>query len=150
MTRNGSETLSLADAASRLLDECRMVLPGIQALFGFQLIAVFNDRFKHDLPHQLQVLHIIAIFLVGVSVGLIMTPAAYHRQITPQRVTETFLRISSRLLLISMVPLLIAISSDLYVVSFLVVERTFAAWLTGAIFIVLAGLWFLLPRTVRR
>jgi len=30
---------------SHLLEECRMVLPGIQALFGFQLIAVFNQPF---------------------------------------------------------------------------------------------------------
>jgi hypothetical protein len=27
------------------IEEARMVLPGIQALFGFQLIAVFNERF---------------------------------------------------------------------------------------------------------
>jgi hypothetical protein len=31
--------------AQEAIDEARMVLPGIQALFGFQLIAVFNERF---------------------------------------------------------------------------------------------------------
>ena len=39
------EELTLSEAAKYLLDECRMVLPGIQALFGFQLIAVFNSAF---------------------------------------------------------------------------------------------------------
>lgn len=34
------EKLPLSQAAQHLLEECRMVLPGIQALFGFQLIAV--------------------------------------------------------------------------------------------------------------
>ena len=34
-----------SEEASYLLDECRMVLPGIQALFGFQLVAVFNRTF---------------------------------------------------------------------------------------------------------
>ena len=43
------EEVRLDSAASHLLEECRMVLPGIQALFGFQLIAVFNDGFEHKL-----------------------------------------------------------------------------------------------------
>jgi hypothetical protein len=43
------EELTLSKAAEYLLDECRMVLPGIQALFGFQLIAVFNTGFDERL-----------------------------------------------------------------------------------------------------
>jgi len=37
------EVLSLKDAVQQLLDEARMVLPGIQTLLGFQLIACFNE-----------------------------------------------------------------------------------------------------------
>ncbi len=48
-TRAAAEPLSLTQAAQVLLDECRMVLPGIQALFGFQLIAVFSPRFAEAL-----------------------------------------------------------------------------------------------------
>ena len=43
------QRLSLSEAAQYLLDECRMVLPGIQALFGFQLIVVFNSGFDQKL-----------------------------------------------------------------------------------------------------
>src|ERR1700694_2515161 len=39
---------SLDAEARYTIEEARMVLPGIQAIFGFQLIAVFNQRF-HDL-----------------------------------------------------------------------------------------------------
>lgn len=39
------QPLSLDEAARYLVEECRMILPDIQALFGFQLIAVFNQRF---------------------------------------------------------------------------------------------------------
>jgi hypothetical protein len=36
-----------ADKTGReAIEEARMVLPGIQVLFGFQLIAVFNERLK--------------------------------------------------------------------------------------------------------
>ena len=34
------QELSLNDAATHVLEECRTVVPGMQALFGFQLIAV--------------------------------------------------------------------------------------------------------------
>src|SRR3954462_13380801 len=99
MTAKKSEDLS--EAVSHLLEECRMVLPGIQALFGFQLVAVFNQRFG-QLPFGDQVLHLAAITLVALSAGVVMTPAAFHREIEPDGVSQRFLIISTRLLLVSM------------------------------------------------
>src|SRR5437870_12446674 len=60
------------------IEEARMVLPGIQALFGFQLVAAFNQRFTELSPAH-QNLHFAALVLTAISVGIIMTPAAYHR-----------------------------------------------------------------------
>src|SRR4026209_578344 len=96
------EELPLSKAAEYLLDECRMVLPGIQALFGFQLIAVFNSAFDQKLNASEQKLHLLATGLIAVAVAIIMTPAALHRQTGPYAVTDTFVRMSSRLLLWSM------------------------------------------------
>jgi hypothetical protein len=45
-----------------------MLLPGIQALFGFQLIAVFNARF-HDFSWIEQVLHLATQLLVAVAIA---------------------------------------------------------------------------------
>jgi hypothetical protein len=146
--RRRSEDLSLADAASRLLDECRMVLPGIQALFGFQLIAVFNARFV-ELDHREQLLHLVAVALVALSAAVIMTPAAYHRQTSPERVTEAFVQLSTRLLVVSMVPLGIGVSVDFYVVAQFVVSATLAAAAAAVLFLVFMGLWFGLPRLWR-
>jgi hypothetical protein len=95
----------LSKAAQYLLDECRTVLPGIQALFGFQLIAVFNSAFEVKLNPLEQRLHLLAIALVAIAFAIIMTPAALHRQKGPHEVTDTFVRASSRLLLGSMAPL---------------------------------------------
>ena len=62
--------LSLAKAVSYLLEECRIVLPGIQVLFGFQLIVVFSTRFATALtPHE-QRLHLLATALVAVATAL--------------------------------------------------------------------------------
>src|SRR3982751_3006850 len=77
------QELELFQAAELLLEECRMVLPGIQSLFGFQLIAVFSDGFHQRLSGYEQDLHLGAIALIGVAIALIMTPAAVHRQLDP-------------------------------------------------------------------
>lgn len=55
------ETLSLSEAAEHLLNGCRMVLPGIQALFGFQLIAVFSPGFGEKLNDVEQDMPLLAI-----------------------------------------------------------------------------------------
>jgi len=51
------------------------VLPGIQALFGFQLIAVFNDGFGEKLSSGQQVMHLVSIVLVALAIALVMAAA---------------------------------------------------------------------------
>jgi len=82
-TKESIQRESRSDTVTHLLEECRMVLPGIQALFGFQLIAVFNPAFSEKLHWYEQCLHLTAIGLVAIAVALVMTPAAYHRQAEP-------------------------------------------------------------------
>jgi Family of unknown function (DUF6328) len=145
------QELPLSEAARLLLDECRMVLPGIQALLGFQLIAVFSAGFDQKLGPTEQRLHLVAIALVAGAVALIMAPAAYHRQTGLHEVTETFVRLATRLLLISMVPLAIGICLDVY----LIAETILGKWrpslvLAAGLLALFVGLWFVLPRVRRR
>jgi hypothetical protein len=146
MPERESERMPLVKAAEFLLDECRMVLPGIQALFGFQLIAVFSPGFETKLDHRAQELHLVAIGLVATAVALIMTPAAYNRQTGLHEISEAFLRISSRLLLTSMLPLALAICLDFYLIAGIILNRG-ASLLATALFAVFVVFWFLLPRT---
>src|SRR5689334_19505985 len=110
-----NEELSLPKAAEQLLEECRMVLPGIQALFGFQLVVIFSEGFSKHLSDGHQRLHLVAIGLTCVAIGLVMTPAAYQRQTMPRAVSEEFVRLSSRLLVASMLPLATSISLEIYI-----------------------------------
>ena len=87
---------SLEDEASHATDEARMVLPGVQAILGFQLVAVFNQRF-HDLTDRLQFLHLVAFLFLAVAMGLIMAPAAYHRRAEPGCLTRRFVNFASLL-----------------------------------------------------
>jgi uncharacterized protein DUF6328 len=142
------QELKLSEAAQTLLDECRMVLPGIQALFGFQLIAVFNQRFREDLTHFEQQLHLIAIALVAMSIALLMTPPAYHRHRGSRIVTDTFLHVSSSLLLASMLPLTLGLSIDFYVIAHLVLDTDglTAPLLALGLMGVLVFFWWVFPR----
>jgi hypothetical protein len=140
------EELPLSLAVQLLLEECRMILPGIQALFGFQLIAVFNNRFAEVLSKGEQQLHLLAIGLVAVAVALVMSPAAFHRQKHPQKATSMFIRISTRLVLWSMPPLAISLCIEFYLVSRIVLDSVLAAVVAVMMFGVYMLLWFVLPR----
>src|SRR5215467_16201158 len=72
-----SEELSMDSSATLLLEECRMVLPGIQALFGFQLIAVFSPGFSEKLSSGEQNLHFVSIVLVVISEHLSWRPQRF-------------------------------------------------------------------------
>src|SRR5205085_8438861 len=73
-----AQRTSLKDKIDQALTEARVVLPGAQALLGFQLVTIFMDGFD-KLPNILKFIHIGSLALVGMTMILLMTPAAYHR-----------------------------------------------------------------------
>jgi hypothetical protein len=143
------QDVELSQAASYLLDECRMVLPGIQATFGFQLIAIFNERFARDLASLEQTLHFISLTLVALSAALVMTPAAYHRVTGVTHVSTRFLATSSRLLAAGMACLALGIAIDYYVVGTLVFAHRGIGIAAAALLATFTILWFPFPRSRR-
>jgi hypothetical protein len=140
-----SENESLKDQMSRVIEEARMVLPGIQALFGFQTIAVFNDRFEL-LPMHVQDCHVIALALVVVAIALVMLPAAYHRLAEPGRVSRHAIKVSSAAICYALAPLAAGLALDVYVVLHMVTDEDLFSGLGGAAaFLVLICLWFGYP-----
>ena len=141
------QQVELKDAVRYALDEARMVLPGIQALFGFQLVAVFNERFAEVFNAWGQWLHLAALVLVALSCALAMTPAAFHRQNDHGKVSRQLLDISSRFIGAAMLPLMAAISIDVGLVAYVVSESAPASTAMGAACaIVFTGLWIVFPR----
>lgn len=123
-----------------------MVLPGIQALFGFQLIAVFSPEFGQKLGHAEQCAHLVAIGLVAVAIATIMTPVALHRQAGARVVTSRFVRLSTRLLSWSMFPLAVSICIDFYLIAHVIIGGAIVALLAVALFGLFILLWLILPR----
>ena len=52
---------SLEEEATHATDESRMIILGVQTILGFQLIAVFNQRFEALSAHE-QAFHLLAFF----------------------------------------------------------------------------------------
>lgn len=123
-----------------------MILPGIQALFGFQLIAVFNQGFAEKLSLPEQRLHLLALALVAIAGAVVMAPAAFHRQTAPREASDGFIMPAGWLLLIAMIPLMLGIGLDFYLIARIILQDTaislILATLLIAFFIVA---WFLLP-----
>jgi hypothetical protein len=135
--------------AQEAIEEARMVLPGIQALFGFQLIAVFNDRFQ-QLADRQQALHLTAMVLIAVAIALIMTPAAYHRQVHPGSVDTFFVKLASRFITAAMVPLIGGLCLDVYLLGDIIVGNTLGMVIAGLILMLFVVLWFLFPQMMRQ
>ena len=136
---------SLDKMATQAVEEARMVLPGIQALFGFQLMAVFNNRFAALSPPE-QGLHYVAVLLIAIAIALIMTPAAYHRQVERGLASIFFVRMASILIACAMVPLMVALALEVYLVGVLILGSGLTSGaVAAALFCLFAGLWFGFP-----
>lgn len=147
MKSEKTQKIPLSEAVTHLLEECRMVLPGIQALFGFQLIVVFNPAFHERLNPIERGFHLIAIGLIVIAIAMVMAPAAYHRQKDPESISENFIFIATRLLLYSMFPLMLALGLEFYLVSRVVTNRTLLSIVLAlGVVSIFSTLWFVLPR----
>lgn len=139
----------LEKIAQEAIEEARMVLPGIQALFGFQLIAAFNARFR-ELTDGEQDMHLAALVLLAVAIALIMAPAAYHRLAEQRDVSKFFVQFASWMIAGAMVPLMGALSIDVYLVGRVVLgSATVSGAIATGVLILLAALWFVFPLFMR-
>ena len=142
-------TETLKEEKANLVEEARMLLPGVQALFGFQTIAVFNDRFD-ALPAFVKHTHLLALGLVVLAMALVIAPAAFHRIAEPGCVSRRVIRLSSQLITSALAPLSCGIALDMYVVIYLA-SGSEAASLGGCIgaLVFLLVMWFAFPMSAR-
>lgn len=144
------ETFPTPENITALLDEARMVLPGIQVLFRFQLISVFSDGFQR-LTNGQRILHFLALPASIVSAIFVMTPAAYHRIAEKWQASPFFLRGSSYLVALAMGVLLISLTLEISVVASFIFETTGVAWIAAiGITCMGIGLWIVWPLAVKK
>src|SRR6202040_1422381 len=116
--------------------EARVVLPGAQALFGFQLAIVLTLSFE-QLPGPSKIIHAASIFLVALAVVLLMAPAAYHRIVYAGEDTQDMHRVGSVLVTAATVPLALGLAGDVYVVVTKIMGSPAAGLIAGSLALVL-------------
>jgi uncharacterized membrane protein len=132
----------LSDKIEQVLTEARVVLPGAQALLGFQFAGILTEGFD-KLPASLKYIHIISLGLITLSTIFLMAPAAFHRIVEQGEDTERVLKFASYMVLAALVPMALGIAGDLLVVV-QKVTGSFLLALTCAVaaLILFYGFWF--------
>jgi hypothetical protein len=145
VSKNEHGIPSTEEKIQHAMTDTRVVLPGAQALLGFQLVAVLLGGFE-DLPTSSKYVHIASLVLITLSTILLMMPAAYHRLVEDGEPSEHFYSVVKRAILASMIPLGAGISGDFFVVTRKVSgSLPFAYASTILLLSAFYLLWFALP-----
>jgi len=137
-----AQPTSLKDKIDHALTEARVVLPGAQALLGFQFLTMFMEAFD-KLPNSSKYIHMASLTLMALTMIVLMTPAAFHRIATSGEDTKRVHQVASACLLVAMIVLPLGIVGDVYIV-FLKVFASEAIAFTVAIAVLLFfySVWF--------
>ena len=133
-----------------VLTEARVILPGAQALLGFQLAILLTQGFM-QLDGGERIVHGIAIACVALATAFLMAPAAQHRLIYGGENRPDFYRSANRHLLVASVFLAAGIAADAHVVAMKIAEsRAVALAVSVVSAAMLFGLWHVWPLLARR
>lgn len=139
------EETPLKTKIEQLLTEARVIIPGGQALLGFQFIAMLTQPFS-ELPQAAQIAHAAGLCAVALAVTLLMTPAALHRLAFAGENSPRFFRMAHPLVMTASAPLAGGIAADFGVVFWKVSESGKVSAVAGlCAFAVLIGLWVVWP-----
>jgi len=145
--RNQRPDTPLQVKIEQMLTEARVILPGAQALFGFQLSIVLTKSFE-DLEPASQILHAASLGLVAVSVMLLMAPAAYHRIVYAGEDSEEMHRTGSLLVTLATAPLALGLMGEIYIVITKIAGPAVGLSAAACTLVLLVALWYAYPLAV--
>jgi amino acid transporter len=124
-----------------LLNELRVVLPGITVLLAFLLAVPFAKGWPRVTDFQRNVF-VVAFLSTAVSVALLTAPSSYHRLRFRQGNKERMVRIGNRLSIAGIAASAVSLLAVVVLVMDFVVSRNAAIAAAAALFVVIAVLWY--------
>src|SRR5256885_7965995 len=115
-----------------LLNELRVVLPGVQVLFAFLLAVPFANGWARVTDLQRDVFFVAFICTAAASI-LLIAPSAYHRLRWREGDKEQMLRISNRLAIAGTVFLALGMTAVVFLISDILFKGLWAAVTSGLI-----------------
>ena len=134
---------------TELLQELRVLIPGVQVLTGFLVILPFSQGFAR-IPAAERWVYLAAFICALTSLVLFTAPAAQHRLERPLRDRARFKQFATGMTIVGLIPL----SLSLVLTTQLVVSQTIGYGTALAVSLVVAvligGVWWAWPLEARR
>ena len=131
-----------------LLQELRVVLPGVQVLFAFLLTVPFTQRFAQLTTLQ-QDVFFATLLCTAAATALLIAPSAHHRLLWRRGAREERLQLGNLLTILGLLFLVPAMVGVIFVITDLMFGSPTAVGVTVAMAASFVLLWFLLPLRYR-
>jgi hypothetical protein len=131
-----------------LLQELRVVIPGVQVLLAFLLTAPFQQRFA-QLPGSMRNAFFASIACATLATAFLIAPSAHHRLWWRAGEKERLVRIGNQMAIVGTVFLAAAIVLALYVITDVLFTTNLAVLTAIGALVVFAGLWYVVPMLAR-
>jgi hypothetical protein len=147
--RDESELQRYDRNLGEILSELRVALPGVQVLFGFLLVAPFNQRFG-TVSHFERDLYFAALLCTLLASTLLIAPVLFHRLTFRLRQKAYIVETANRLMIAGLAVLAVALACSVLLITHYLFGAA-AGIVTTAGFLTAVGLmWFALPLRQRR
>jgi hypothetical protein len=149
LRKEAEEATPLAAKVEQMLTEARVIIPGAQALLGFQLAVTLTRAFE-GLPYESKLAHVAALCCIALSIILLMATAAVHRISFAGEDSPKFLAIGSWFVIAGPFPLALGVALDTYVATERALDSTVvAASIAGLTTLLLMLMWYAYPFLLR-
>ncbi|MFI5611962.1 DUF6328 family protein [Amycolatopsis sp. NPDC051903] len=143
-----TRTEQLGRNVNELLQELRVAQAGVQILFGFLLTVVFTAQFRAASGFE-KALHLSAVLLAVSATALLAAPAVRHRVLFRAGAREDIVAMGNRVVVAGLVCLALAITTTVALIAKVVYGSVGMAIVAGAVLVLFAILWAVVPRLVR-
>jgi hypothetical protein len=124
-----------------LLNELRVVMPGVQVLFGFLLTVPFQQNFAKIDAFQRDV-YFVTLLLTAASAACLMAPSALHRLTFRAGQKPYLIRFGTRQTIIGMALLALAMNGTLLLLTDILFHSLTVAITLACTVTLFAWLWF--------
>jgi hypothetical protein len=131
-----------------LLNELRIVLPGVTVLFGFLLAVPFAKGWSRVTPFQRDVF-LVAFLATGISVAFLTAPSSFHRLRFREGNKENLVRIGNKLTIAGIAAFALALEAVVLLAIDYVLTLGAAIAATASFTAVVVLLWYGLPLYAR-
>lgn len=148
--RRGETAEQRADRnLQELVSELRVGQMGVQILFGFLLLLVFQDRFDDTGPAQ-RVIYLITFLCCIAATALLIAPVPYHRTMFRRGRKEEVVTVANRFAQWGLFALFLAFTGAVLLVLDLVLSAAVAIPVTVVAALTFGSLWYAYPLYRRR